>query len=147
MKLVKARAKDFDEIEITSRLLNMILEMTIEQQLDLLDKLDISGYEGARKHARSYLENPWVVLIDPEKEKMSHDYFVRDISRCGMFIETSQTFSVGQKIAIKFQVPASKKVFKIAGEIVRHQENGIGIKFKRWLSKTEQGESPLVGIK
>ncbi len=146
MKLRKTRIKDFDEIEITSRLLNIILDMTVEQQLDLLDRLDISGYEGARKHARSYLKNPWVVLIDPEKEKMSYDYFVKDISRCGMFIETSQSFSVGQKIAIKFQVPTSKKVFKIIGEIVRRQENGIGIKFKRWLSKTEQKENSSVAV-
>jgi len=146
MKLRKARIKDFDEIEITSRLLNIILDMTVEQQLDLLDRLDISGYEGARKHARSYLKNPWVVLIDPEKEKMSYDYFVKDICRCGMFIETSQSFSVGQKIAIKFQVPTSKKVFKIIGEIVRRQENGIGIKFKRWLSKTEQKENSSVAV-
>ncbi len=64
-----------------------------------------------------------------------------------MFIETSQTFSVGQKITIKFQVPTSKKVFQIIGEIVRYQKNGIGIKFKRRLLKTEQRESPLVVIK
>lgn len=146
MRLMKARTKEFDEIEITSRLLNIILDMPIEQQLDLLDQLDISGYEGARRYARTYLKNPWIILIDPEKEKRSYDHFVKDISRCGMFIETSQTFSVGQKITIKFQVPTSKKVFKIIGEIVRHQKNGIGIKFKRRLSKTEQRESPLVVI-
>ncbi|MCD4721767.1 MAG: PilZ domain-containing protein [Desulfobacula sp.] len=123
--------KNFDEIEITSRLLNIILEMPVEQQLDLLDRLDISGYEGARRYARTYLKNPWIVLIDPEKEKMPYDYFIKDISRCGMFIETSQSFSVSQKITIQFQVPASKKVFKIMGEIVRRQKNGIGIKFNR----------------
>jgi len=131
MSLKKARMKNFDEIEITSRLLNIILEMPVEQQLDLLDRLDISGYEGARRYARTYLKNPWIVLIDPEKEKMPYDYFIKDISRCGMFIETSQSFSVSQKITIQFQVPASKKVFKIMGEIVRRQKNGIGIKFNR----------------
>lgn len=122
MSLKKARMKNFDEIEITSRLLNIILEMPVEQQLDLLDRLDISGYEGARRYARTYLKNPWIVLIDPEKEKMPYDYFIKDISRCGMFIETSQSFSVSQKITIQFQVPASKKVFKIMGEIVRRQK-------------------------
>ena len=143
---MKARTKNFDEIEVTSRLLNIILDMPIEQQLDLLNRLDTSEYKGARRHTRTYLKNPWVILIDPEKEKTSYDYFVKDISRCGMFIETSQSFSVGQKITIKFQIPARKKIFKIIGEIVRYQKNGIGIKFKRRLSKTEPRESPLVVV-
>jgi hypothetical protein len=146
MDSMKARTKNFDEIEITSRLLNMILDMTVEQQLDLLDRLDISGYAGTRKHARTLFKNPWVVFVGSEKKKMSYDYSVKDISRSGMFIETKQSFSVGQKIIIKYQVPTSKKTIKIIGEIVRLQKNGIGVKFKRGLSGTEQKENPLVVV-
>ena len=128
------KKKNFDEIEVTSRLLNIILDMPVQQKLDLLNTLDTSGYIGSRKHARTLLKNPWVVLIDPEKEKARYDYLIKDISRCGMFIETNQAFLVGEKIIMNFQMPASQKLYKIMGEIVRFQKTGIGIKFKRQLT-------------
>lgn len=131
---MKNRNKEFDEIEVSSRLLNIIFEMPVEQQLNLLDQLDTSGYRGSRRHTRNRLKNPWVVLIDCENERNCCDYFIREISRCGMFIETQGTFCVGEQITMKFQVPANQKIFKIMGEIVRFQENGIGVKFKRQLS-------------
>jgi len=136
--LKKAKKKNFDEIEVTSRLLNIIFDMPAEQQLNLLDQFDLSGCDGSRKHARTHLKNPWTVLVDPENDKIIYDYHIRDISRCGMFIETSRSFSIGQKVTIKFQVPFSQKVFKIRGEIVRIQKNeiaGIGVKFKRRLDE------------
>ncbi|MBU1340914.1 MAG: PilZ domain-containing protein [Proteobacteria bacterium] len=133
--LVKSKKKTCDEVEVTSRLLNIIFDMPVEQQLDLLDRLDTSGYEGSRRHTRTYLKNPWVVLLDPEKEKKAYDYFIKNISRCGMFIETRRNFLVGEKITMKFQMPASQKLYKLMGEIVRFQKNGIGVKFKRQLSE------------
>ncbi|NOX34274.1 MAG: PilZ domain-containing protein [Deltaproteobacteria bacterium] len=140
--LIESGKKNFDEIEITSRLLNIILDMPVGEQLNLLDKLDTSGNKGSRRHIRTNLKNPWVVLVDPEKDKSSYDYFIRNISRCGMFIETAmqdqpgRAFFTGEKIIMKFQMPASQKLYKIMGEVVRLQENGIGVKFKRQLYET-----------
>jgi hypothetical protein len=125
--------KYFDEVEVTSRLLNIILDMPVDQQLKLLYSLDKSGCKGSRRHTRANLKKPWIVQVDPEKEKQSGNFFINDISRCGMFIETSSSFFVGQNIAVKFQMPVSKKIFQMIGEIVRLQDNGIGIKFKRQL--------------
>jgi len=121
--------KEIDEIEVTSRLLNIILGMSTEQQLDLLKRLDTNGYGGSRRHVRINLKKPWAVFFDPEKNKTPCVDFIRDISRCGMFIETSQPFSVGGKITVKFEEPSSRKTYKILGKIVRFQENGIGVKF------------------
>jgi Tfp pilus assembly protein PilZ len=120
-----------DEIEVTSRLINMILDMTVSQQLDLLNRLDANGYLGARKQVRTALKNPWVVMVDPEEENASFTSYIRDISRCGMFIETERAFKTGESVVLTFQMPASRKLFKIAGEVVRFQGNGIGVKFKR----------------
>ena len=128
--------KYFDEVAITSRLLNIILDMPIDQQCKLLYSLDKSGCKGSRRHTRINLKKPWVVQVDPEKKKQSGDFFINDISRCGMFVEpveTSKSFFVGQNITMKFQIPASKKIFKIVGEIVRLHDNGMGVKFKRQL--------------
>jgi hypothetical protein len=129
--LIESQNRDIDEIEVTSRLLNMILEMNLEQQLDLLKQLDATGYDGARRHVRTYLKKPWAVFFDPETDKAPFVDFIKDISRCGMFIETSRSFSVGEKIKVKFEVPSSRKIYKILGEIVRCREKGLGIKFIR----------------
>ena len=42
-KKVDQKKNNFDEIEVTSRLINIILDMPVEQKLDLLDTLDTSG--------------------------------------------------------------------------------------------------------
>lgn len=123
-----------DEIEVTSRLLNMILEMSLQQQLDLLKQLDATGYDGARRHVRTHLKTPWAVFFGPEADKASAVDLIKDISRCGMFIETSRSFSVGEKILVKFEVPSSRKIYKILGEIVRFQKKGMGVKFIRRIS-------------
>lgn len=61
--LMELQNKEIDEIEVTSRLLNMILEMSLEQQLDLLKQLDATGYGGARRHVRTLLKKPWAVFL------------------------------------------------------------------------------------
>lgn len=121
-----------DEIEVTSRLINIIFEMPIDQQIELLEFLDSQGGNPGRRHERTSLKNPWIVMIDPEEEPS--ECFIKDISRCGMFIETTRKFQVGEKIVMKFQMPSSRKIFRIIGEIARCQENGIGVRFKRQIS-------------
>ncbi len=125
----KKSKKNLDEIEVTSRLLNLIFDMPVAQQLDLLKLLDSNGYKGARKQERTDLKNPWVVVIDPKKDLQTS--FIRDISRCGMFIETTASFSIDEKITMNFQVPASRKIFKIVGDVVRCQKDGVGVRFER----------------
>ncbi|MCP3873205.1 MAG: PilZ domain-containing protein [Desulfobacteraceae bacterium] len=135
INIINSEKKNIDEVEVTSRLLNIIFDMPVEQQLKLLNKLDTTGYNGSRRQHRKQLKNPWIVLIDPKKERNSHEHFITNISRCGMFIETNRAFLDGEKITMRFQVPSSQKIYKIVGEIVRSQENGIGVKFKRQLSE------------
>ncbi len=122
---------NFDKIDITSRLLNLILEMPIENQINLLKKIDKSGYDGARRHVRKYAQKPWVVIIDSESGGGSSKDFIKDISGGGMFIETRKSFSVGHDISLTFQLPSNRKRYKVVGEIIRSETTGIGVKFKR----------------
>lgn len=120
-----------DEMEITTRLLNMVLEMPASQQVNLLEQLDQTGFRGTRKKSRTVLKAPWFISIDPEKTTETHVHSLKDISNCGMFVETERNFTVGETIMITFRTPVSKKLIQMVGEVVRFQENGIGIKFKR----------------
>lgn len=128
-------SRQFDGIDVTSRLMNIILEMPLEQQLDLLEKLDSRKYNGTRRFPRTYLKNPWVVTVNRENEIFSDDYYIKDIGRCGMFIEADRTFDVGERVTMQFQMPSSKKAFKIIGKIVRSQDNGIGVKFLKQVTQ------------
>lgn len=125
--------ENHDQIEVTSRLLNIIFDLPIDQQLELLQRLDTMGYKGVRKHERTLLKKPWAVYIEPAKESRC-DSSIRDISRCGMFIQTRRIFEVGEKIVMKFQIPSTRRIFRIIGEIVRNQKDGVGVKFKRQLA-------------
>lgn len=128
----RADKVDHDGIEITSRLMNIILEMTLDQQLKLLDSLDAQGYENSRQFTRTYLKKPWIVIVNDNTKENTH---IRDICRNGMFIETEQSFKVGEQIKLNFKMPASKKILKITGKIVRSQGNGIAVKFLSQLYK------------
>ncbi len=143
MGSIKTKTAEYDSIDVTSRLMNIVLEMPLDQQLDLLESLDSNGYDGTRKHQRTYLKNPWVVEVDHEDQSLIDQCFIKDIGRCGMFIElnlpdqsdlSNRLFDVGEKITMRFKMPASQKMFKILGQIVRFQSNGIGVKFLRQLS-------------
>lgn len=131
MEAKQIDSSGFDDIDVTSRLMNIILEMPLDQQLDLLERLDSNGYSGTRKYARTRLKNPWVVSVDHEDHFLSDNYLIKDIGRCGMFIETNRAFGLGDTITMRFQLPASKKMFKLVGKIVWSRHNGMGVKFLR----------------
>ena len=78
-----------------------------------------------RKHDRK----DFFMIIDYNVNDRYHRDFIQDISESGVFIKTSQTFSIGQKIQMTFMSPDYQKPFKIKGEIVRTHTDGVGVKF------------------
>lgn len=116
-----------DDVSITSRLLNFIFDMPVEQKLELLNIIDNWGYEGARRHQR----RPWTVPIDYSTDDQSYKDIIKDISASGLFIETQMPFSVGRDVKMKFRLNEGRKLIQISGEIVRVASQGIGVKFKK----------------
>jgi len=79
----------------------------------------------SRKHDRK----DFFTIVDYSVNDQYYRDFIQDISESGVFIKTSQTFSVGQKIQMTFMSPGYQKPFKIKGEIVRVHTDGVGVKF------------------
>lgn len=79
----------------------------------------------SRKHDRK----DFFMIVDYSVNDQYYRDFIQDISESGVFIKTSQTFSVGQKIQMTFMSPGYQKPFKIKGEIVRVHTDGVGVKF------------------
>ena len=122
---------NFDEVDITSRLLNLMLDMPVELKIRLIKILDKWENEGSRKHQRK----PWVIPIGYATDDQAFKDVIKDISKGGVFIETKKSFTVGQTITMNFRLSKSHKLIQATGEIVRSNSQGIGIKFKRQSKK------------
>jgi hypothetical protein len=116
-----------DETKITARLIDLVCEMTIEQQLELLQELDRKHYKGGRTDSRRSRK----IAVDYEINNRTHRNFIQDISAAGVFIETSNPPAVGEKITLSFSLADNKKPITITGRIVRSIDNGFAVDFRR----------------
>ena len=111
---------------VVARLRDLINKMTKEEQQALLDELELRLFKKQREHERK----SFLTTLDYSTESGSYRDFIKDISVGGLFIETGTSFSVGEEISMTLLLPEYEKKIKIQGEIVRIEEQGIGVKFK-----------------
>ena len=104
-------------------IINMLSEQKVRQLLKDLE-------EGQRIERRKYDRKDFLRIIDYTVGDRYYRDFIQDISESGVFIQTSQTFSIGQTILMTFISPDNQKPFRINGKIIRIHEDGIGVKFK-----------------
>jgi len=106
-----------------SRLLMMILDMTEEQQLLLLN------------HAKDIVDkrtkprNPCLIPVEYTLDRRYYNSFILDINAFGAYIETNEPFPVGQELHLTFFNPFSHKHIDLAGEIIWSSTYAIGVKF------------------
>ena len=124
---VRSPLKRFDKIDVSSRLINMVLDMSLPSQLKLLKELDKSGYERARK----YVRKPYVLVVDCETEDMFFQEYIKDISAGGLFLRSQRPMVLGQEVRITFQLPHHEKIFHVLGRVARISRDGVGIRFIR----------------
>ena len=97
-----------------------------EKIRQLLKHLD----EEETSEQRKYDRKDFLKIIDYTVGDRFYRDIIQNISAGGVFIETSEDFSKGQKISMTFMSPEHVGPFKISGEIVRIHSNGIGVAFK-----------------
>ena len=104
-------------------IINSMSDEEIRQHLKELE-------ERQNKEQRKYSRKDFLTITDYNGGDRYYRDFIQDISASGVFIKTSQKFSAGQPILMTFVSPDNQKPFRINGEIIRTQEDGIGVKFK-----------------
>ena len=87
-----------------------------------------------RKHPRAACEIP----VGYATEEGAFDGFIKDISRCGLFIETRAEIDVGESINMTFCSPRQNKTVKIAGRVIRKNNLGVGVEFKKAKTVVDQ---------
>ena len=120
-----------DETRITARLIDLICDMTIAQQLELLSQLDRRKYKSGRNDHR----RKRTIVVDYEVNNLLRQDFIRDISNVGVFIETPTPPAVGEEIRLSFSLTDAKRPIRVTGRIVRSTEKGFAVAFR---SKTRK---------
>ncbi len=106
---------------ITARLCEFIQNMSEEKQLELLSRLDKE-----RKQTRKH----YIIPVDYSTQNDSYRDFITNISEGGLFIDTKESFSVGQALWMTLAFPNHPNPLKIKGKVVWIISEGIGVKFE-----------------
>jgi len=133
---------------VTSQLCKLIVEMSEDQQVILMERLEAmptvelpERTVSLEENESSMRENPRKpCLINAHYRVQNQDFksYILDISIGGVFIETKEKFTVGQKIELNFALPNYPKLFKLAGTISWGNPRGFGVKFNE--VPVQQGE-------
>jgi len=115
-----------NESSITARLVELIKNMSEDEQRTLLKDLEERLFEGRRKHVRK----PFLMAVDYSTQDHVYKDFIQDISSGGVFIQTHTPFTVGQEVSLTFPLPSFQKHIKVIGKVVRSTSQGVGVKFK-----------------
>jgi Tfp pilus assembly protein PilZ len=114
------------ELGITDQLIERIKSLSLEKQAQLLKELD----EGKNRVLRQHDRKIFFMTVDYIVDGKYFRDFIQDMSSSGVFINTSQTFSLDQTILMTFMSPDNQQPFKMNGEIVRVTPDGVGVRFK-----------------
>lgn len=132
---------------VTAQLFKLIIDLSEEDKIQLLEKLSGMPYEEDAiqtvnlDETESFMrENPRKICLIPATCKIvdqSFKSYIIDISTVGAFIETNDRYPAGQKISMAFKLPNHPETFNLNGRISRSGSRGIGVKFYD-LTKTQQ---------
>ena len=129
---------------ITTRLVDLILKMSAKERQTLLNELEEKYKKGNREFSRKDYKKE----VDFVLNERIFRGFIQNLSASGMFIETSESFSEGQRIILTFELPEPDEHIKVSGKIVRLIPGvGFGVKFNKVIEvspqKTKKEEKTL----
>ncbi len=120
---------------ITTRLVDLILKMSAKERQTLLNELEEKYKKGNREFSRKDYKKE----VDFVLNERIFRGFIQNLSASGMFIETSESFSEGQRIILTFELPEPGDHIKVSGKIVRLIPGvGFGVKFNKVIEVSPQ---------
>jgi Tfp pilus assembly protein PilZ len=123
--------KDLLKDRFSSELFKLVIDMSDEQQAELLRRLQAKVHTPDRNDRRKYERNTCLIPLTYVVQDRSYEGYILDISDHGVFIETGNAFFCGHEIIMTFIAPRNQKPLTIIGEIVWSSQNSIGVKFSQ----------------
>lgn len=114
---------------VLEELIRLILDMPPEKRSSLLDRLTSPFVEEDPEAKRGDIRKSYHKTVYFDFENFTYTGLIRDISTSGMFIETGESFKIGQMIMVNIPDSTDDGYVRLAGEIIRMEPDGIGIKF------------------
>ncbi|MFH2219625.1 MAG: protein phosphatase 2C domain-containing protein [Pseudomonadota bacterium] len=71
-----------------------------------------------------------LIAVDYDTDEVSQRGFVQKLSMEGCFIESSESFAVGEEIMLTFSAGDGHDMFMITGKVARRDPKGIDVKFE-----------------
>jgi Tfp pilus assembly protein PilZ len=117
----------FKKYNITiKKLFDAILKLSQEQQTQVMIYVEEMLAENKRISVRKACNIP----ISYATQNRIFSDKIADISNSGLFIETKRPLEVGEEIVLSFNMDGYDRPFKIKGNIVRSNQQGLGVEFK-----------------
>jgi Tfp pilus assembly protein PilZ len=107
------------------KLFDAILKLSQQQQTQVMIYIEELLAENKRISVRKACNIP----ISYATQDRIYSDSIADISKSGLFIETKRPFNVGEEIMLSFNMHGYDRPFKIKGNIVRSNQQGIGVEF------------------
>ncbi len=114
-------------MKISDEIIRRVHNLTLDQQKDLLDHLK----DLQKGQQREYPRLPNKMNIDAVVNDKVIQSDTRDISACGVYINTAGTVEMGKDAMVVFAIPDADITLKLKGTVVRVEEDGIAIKFEK----------------
>ena len=108
------------------KLFDAILQLNQEQHTQVMIYVEELLAENKRISVRKACKIP----VSYATQDRIYSDNIADISKSGLFIETRMSLNVGEKIVLSFNMHGYDHPFKINGDIVRSNQQGIGVEFK-----------------
>jgi len=124
---------------VTSELLKLIIDMSDDEKVQLLQQLEDVPYEDVlvrtinldddESFMRGNARKICLIPVNCKVEDRSFKSYIVDISAVGVFIESNDRFPSGQKITMALTLPNHHEALQLKGRIARSGSKGIGVKF------------------
>ena len=114
---------------VLERLMMLIIEMSGEKRLNLLSQIEAAAFEEETDTKRDEPRKAYNRTVYFDFENFTYTGTIIDISTTGIFIETPEPFKIGQMIMVNIPDAHGDSHVRLAGEVVRTESEGIGIKF------------------
>jgi hypothetical protein len=110
-----------------TKLFNLVLNLSAEEQRFLLKKIDKLNLKEKRAYPRKVCRIPVRYFYN---EGVFNNFIV-NISMGGCFIETQKPFSVGEKFLMDIPMDGDAESIRIKGEVTNANRMGMGIAFEK----------------
>ena len=125
---MNTQSKQYRKLNIAEAVVEYVRGMP-QGERDILLR-DLFEEELESRGERVFKRVPVFSSVNYAVEGRAYQDFVRNVGAGGVFIETSEHFSVGQSVSLTFSLPNYSRVIKITGEIMRTTPKGVGVEFK-----------------